>query len=69
MKKYISRAKFNEKGKIICCSQTRCVKCKNIDSCEELEFYIDSKYEGINDCMSERVYKRKKGRVRQAKYN
>ena len=69
MRKYISRAKFNEKGKIICCSQTKCLKCKDIDSCEELDFYIDSKYEGVNECMTERTYKKINGRVRQVKHN
>lgn len=68
MTKYISRAKFNDKGMIICCSQTECINCKDIDSCEELDFYIDSKYEGVNTCMKERSYKKVNGRVRQANH-
>lgn len=63
MKKYNCRAKFNGKGKVICCSQTKCVGCKDIDSCEELDFYIESEYQGIHGCMNERSYRRKNRRI------
>ena len=65
MKKYSCRAKFNEKGKVICCSQTKCVGCRDIDSCEELDFYIQNEFQGIRSCMTERSYKKVNGRVRQ----
>ena len=59
------RIKFNEKGKIACCSQTECVNCKDKDSCEELDVYLQRPYEGVTECMKGRSYKRVKRRIRQ----
>lgn len=65
MRKFSCRAKFDKNGKVICCSQTKCSVCESIDSCEELDFFIESLYQGINECMYERSYKKVNGRMRQ----
>lgn len=64
MDKYITRIKFNDKGKIECCSQTMCVGCEFTDECEEIDVFIKSAYECIGECMGERKYKRVKGRIK-----
>jgi len=67
LRKFTSRAKF-EKGRIVCCSQTKCVNCSSYDKCEELDFYIKSPFEDPSECMAERSYKKKNGRTRQTKH-
>ena len=59
------RIKFNEKNQVVCCSQTECINCKDIDSCEELDLYIRGPYDDVSECMKERSYKRVKGKIRQ----
>lgn len=62
---FTCRVKFNDKGKIECCSQVLCVNCKEKDRCEELDLYIHDQYEDVESCMKSRSYKRVNRRVRQ----
>lgn len=67
MRKIIVKAKFSPKGKLICASQVKCVACDQNKKCEEIELFIKGPFEDPEDCMSERTYKRKHGRIVQAK--
>ncbi len=70
MRKFTVKAKLNSKGMIICSSQTQCIKCEDKRICEEIDFFIESPFESIEECMTpQRTYKRKHGRIKQKRYN
>jgi hypothetical protein len=51
--------------KVICAkSPVECKKCIYSRSCENMTLFYDP-FEGINECMKSRSYKREKGAIRQ----
>lgn len=64
MEKHRSKCKFHQ-GKIVCASEILCSDCPEKNNCEDIDLYIDSKFEGSKDCMTHNSYKRKNRRIKQ----
>lgn len=66
-KKLKLNVKFN-KDKVVCAkSPTECKICGHSSTCELMELYYYP-YDGAKDCMKHRSYKRKRGSMRQNRY-
>ncbi|WP_156778781.1 hypothetical protein [Clostridium formicaceticum] len=48
MERYRVKAKFDQ-GRIVCISQIFSTDCCEKDKYEDIDLYIDSKYEGVKD--------------------
>lgn len=56
------------KDKVVCAkSPIECKLCRNISTCELMELYYYP-YDGADDCMKHRSYKRERGAIRQNRY-
>ena len=67
LEKHRVKIKFDG-NKIVCASDTQCPRCPDKNSCEDIDVFIESKYQGINDCMTHDAYKRKNGKVNQTRF-
>lgn len=64
MEKHKCRAKFHNR-KIVCASEILCEDCPEKNSCQEIDIYIEGKYEGVRDCMTKDSYARDRGKLKQ----
>lgn len=67
MEKHRCKMKFN-KGKIVCASEILCSDCPENKKCEDIDIYIDSKFDGVGDCMTPDAYKRKNKKIKQTRF-
>lgn len=61
--KFIFYTKW-EDNNLVCSCYIKNPQCDNYKSCEELEFILDT-YDGIQECMNNRKYKRERGVIKQ----
>lgn len=69
MIKIVCKAMFSPKGKLICASQVKCVACQYNSKCEDIELFIEDKFEGAKSCMDHRTYKRVNKRTQQNSFD
>lgn len=67
MNKYRCKVKFYD-NKIVCASQFLCSDCPQISECEDIDLYIDEKYDCSKDCMTHDSHKRKGRRIVQRRW-
>lgn len=67
MEKHRVKAKFHN-GRIVCVSQILCTDCPEKKNCEDIDIYIDGKYEGSRACMSHDSHKRENRRMKQQRW-
>lgn len=64
MDKHKCKVKFHNR-KIVCASQILCTDCPEQDGCQDIDIYIESRFEGVRECMTKDSYAREKGKLRQ----
>ncbi|MBB6218199.1 hypothetical protein HNQ80_004339 [Anaerosolibacter carboniphilus] len=64
MERYACRVKIKG-SQIVCASSVQCTDCLDKNKCEEMDIFIDGKYQGVESCMSHDRFKRDKGKVKQ----
>ena len=67
MEKHSCKVKFH-KAKIVCASESLCEDCPEREKCEDIDLYIDSKYWGVEDCMTSDSHEKKKGKIKQKRW-
>ncbi|SHI75597.1 hypothetical protein SAMN02745975_00542 [Geosporobacter subterraneus DSM 17957] len=66
MEKHRCKVKF-KLGKIECASEF-CADCADRKTCEDMDVYLDDKYDGSRACMSHDSHKRENRRVKQQRW-
>lgn len=67
MEKYRVKAKFHNR-KIVCISQIFCSDCCEINECEDIDIFIEEKFEGTKDCMTHNSYEKRNGKIKQKRW-
>jgi len=64
LEKHRCNIRFHE-GKIVCASEILCRDCPTKKDCEDVDIFIEDKFENSKDCMSHDSHKRKNRRIKQ----
>jgi len=64
MEKHKCKVKFHNR-KIVCASEILCSDCPESDECQDIDLYIEGKFEGAKDCMTKNSYARDRGKIKQ----
>lgn len=67
MEKHRCKVKFHN-NKIVCASEILCSECPQVKECEDIDLYIDGKYECSKELMTHDSYKRKGKRIVQTRW-
>jgi hypothetical protein len=67
VEKHRVKAKF-EKRAIICMSEILCDDCPEKEKCQDIDIFIEGKYQGTRDCMSHDSHEKRKGKVKQKRW-
>ncbi|WP_041720736.1 hypothetical protein [Alkaliphilus metalliredigens] len=67
MEKYRVKAKFH-KREIVCISQILCSDCPESNNCQDIDIFIEQKYQGVRDCMSHDSHEKRNGKLKQRRW-
>lgn len=67
MEKHRCKVKFDGR-KIVCASEILCSDCPESNKCQDIDIFIEEKFENVKGCMSANSHKRKNGRLHQTRH-